>query len=100
MSSYTYRRYPYRRPCELDGKATRRPVVIVGGSDHKVGTEPDTIRCSPGAVSPEVREHLLRDIGPAEAASGGDLLLMMPHLRSLARAVEAPAGRPELQIVA
>jgi 3-(3-hydroxy-phenyl)propionate hydroxylase len=30
MSSYTYRRYPYRRPSELDGKSVRRPVVIVG----------------------------------------------------------------------
>jgi 3-(3-hydroxy-phenyl)propionate hydroxylase len=30
MSSYTYRHYPYRRPAELDGSTTRRPVVIVG----------------------------------------------------------------------
>jgi 3-(3-hydroxy-phenyl)propionate hydroxylase len=30
MSSYTYRHYPYRRPAELDGKAARHPVVIVG----------------------------------------------------------------------
>ena len=30
MSSYEYRHYPYRRPAELDGKPTRRPVVIVG----------------------------------------------------------------------
>ncbi|MCA0300795.1 MAG: FAD-dependent oxidoreductase [Proteobacteria bacterium] len=30
MSSYTYRHYPYRRPAELDGAGTRRPVVIVG----------------------------------------------------------------------
>ena len=30
MSSYDYRHYPYRRPPELDGKAARRPVVIVG----------------------------------------------------------------------
>lgn len=30
MSSYEYRRYPYRRPEELDGKGERRPVVIVG----------------------------------------------------------------------
>ena len=30
MSSYEYRRYPYRRPAELDGKSGRRPVVIVG----------------------------------------------------------------------
>jgi 3-(3-hydroxy-phenyl)propionate hydroxylase len=30
MSSYAYRHYPYRRPPELDRKAERRPVVIVG----------------------------------------------------------------------
>jgi 3-(3-hydroxy-phenyl)propionate hydroxylase len=30
MSSYEYRHYPYRRPAELDGKGSRRPVVIVG----------------------------------------------------------------------
>ncbi|WP_422003108.1 FAD-dependent oxidoreductase [Reyranella sp.] len=30
MSSYTYRHYPYRRPPELDGTGSRRPVVIVG----------------------------------------------------------------------
>lgn len=30
MSSYAYRKYPYHRPAELDGKAQRRPVVIVG----------------------------------------------------------------------
>jgi 3-(3-hydroxy-phenyl)propionate hydroxylase len=30
MSSYTYKHYPYRRPPELDGKGSRRPVVIVG----------------------------------------------------------------------
>ncbi len=30
MSSYAYRHYPYHRPVELDGKITRRPVVIVG----------------------------------------------------------------------
>ncbi len=30
MGSYEYRRYPYRRPAELDGKNKRHPVVIVG----------------------------------------------------------------------
>ena len=30
MSSYEYRHYPYTRPPELDGKGSRRPVVIVG----------------------------------------------------------------------
>ena len=30
MGSYEYRTYPYRRPPELDGGGSRRPVVIVG----------------------------------------------------------------------
>lgn len=30
MSTYEYRRYPHHRPAELDGRGTRRPVVIVG----------------------------------------------------------------------
>ncbi len=30
MGSYEYRKYPYRRPSDLDGKGSRRPVVIVG----------------------------------------------------------------------
>src|SRR5581483_9728260 len=30
MSSYTYRRYPYVRPAELEAPGRRRPVVIVG----------------------------------------------------------------------
>jgi hypothetical protein len=38
-----------------------------------------------GSVPASIRDHLLRDIGPAAAAAGGDLLLTMPHLRSLAR---------------
>ncbi len=30
LSSYDHRRYPYRRPAELDAPGERRPVVIVG----------------------------------------------------------------------
>ncbi len=30
LISYDYRHYPYTRPRELDGKSSRRPVVIVG----------------------------------------------------------------------
>ncbi len=40
-------------------------------------------RAVDGSVSPELSEHLLRDIGPAELAAGGDLLLRMPLSRSL-----------------
>lgn len=53
-----------------------------------------------GSVAGEVRDHLLRNIGPAAAAAGGDLLLMMPHLRSLSRAAAPGHAPPELQIVA
>lgn len=38
-----------------------------------------------GAVPDELRNHLLRDIGPAAHASGGDLFLMMRSMTSLAR---------------
>lgn len=40
-----------------------------------------------GSISPELAAHLLRDIGPAHLALGGDLLLMMPLARSLSRGV-------------
>ncbi len=38
-----------------------------------------------GTISDEVRDHLLRDVGPAAKALGGDLLLSMPLSRSLSR---------------
>jgi transcriptional regulator with XRE-family HTH domain len=39
----------------------------------------------PGSVPPEIRERLLPELGPKAAAAGGELLLIMPALRSLAR---------------
>jgi len=39
-----------------------------------------------GSVSAAMRRHLLRDIGPNAAAAGGELLLFMPAIRSLAAA--------------
>jgi transcriptional regulator with XRE-family HTH domain len=39
-----------------------------------------------GSVPESIRSYLLRDCGLAAAAAGGDLVLMMPHLGSLARA--------------
>jgi transcriptional regulator with XRE-family HTH domain len=53
----------------------------------------------PGAVSPEIRDHLLRDSGRTAAAAGGDLLMVMPHLRSLACSSEAAVAPPALRIV-
>jgi hypothetical protein len=54
---------------------------------------------APGAVPPHIRDHLLRDSGRAAAAAGGDLLLIMPHLRSLARSTEPAVAPPALRIV-
>lgn len=47
-----------------------------------------------GAVPPHIRDHLVRNAGRSAAAVGGDLLLMMPHLRSLARASASDAAQP------
>ena len=38
-----------------------------------------------GSIPEAIRQHLTRDIGPAQAALGGDLLLRMPVSRSIAR---------------
>lgn len=38
-----------------------------------------------GSVPKQVQDHLVRDIGPAQLALGGDWLLQMPWIRSLAR---------------
>lgn len=38
-----------------------------------------------GSISDELRAHLLRDVGPAARALGGDLLLSMPLSRSMTR---------------
>lgn len=52
---------------------------------------------TPAADVPEaLRRHLLRDVGPAQSALGGDMLLTMPIVRSLARGPGggAPLGAP------
>jgi hypothetical protein len=41
-----------------------------------------------GSVAPDIAAHLLRDIGPAAHAAGGDLLMMMPFVQSMARGPE------------
>ena len=38
-----------------------------------------------GSLSPELINHLTRDIGPGQIAAGGDWLLKLPIARSWAR---------------
>jgi hypothetical protein len=52
-----------------------------------------------GTLPLHIRDHLLRSAGRAAAAAGGDLLVMMPHLRSLARAGTSEAQHPPLRVV-
>jgi hypothetical protein len=40
------------------------------------------------SISPAIAAHLLRDVGPAAKAAGGDLLLLMPFVQSMARGPE------------
>ena len=44
-----------------------------------------------GSVPDELRAHLVRDIGPAQMADGGDWLLRSPLVRSLARGLTTPS---------
>ena len=46
-----------------------------------------------------LRAHLLRDIGPAAFADGGDLFLMMPSMKSMARGGAAAETAPRLRVV-
>ena len=43
-----------------------------------------------GSISPELRAHLTRDLGPAQLALGGDWLLRMPAARSLSHGAPHP----------
>jgi transcriptional regulator with XRE-family HTH domain len=49
-----------------------------------------------GSLSPEIINHLTRDIGPSQIANGGDWLLNLPIARSLSRGVgpAIPGFRP------
>lgn len=47
-----------------------------------------------GSISEAIRLHLTRDIGPAQLALGGDLLLRMPVSRSIARGPAYDAAKP------
>lgn len=38
-----------------------------------------------GSIPDDLRDHLMRDVGPAAAALGGDMLLRLPLARSMAR---------------
>jgi transcriptional regulator with XRE-family HTH domain len=51
----------------------------------------------PGSIDPAVRDHLVRDVGPAALAAGGDPILLMHYAKSLARGplfeVKVPQAR-------
>jgi hypothetical protein len=47
-----------------------------------------------GSVPEPLARHLVRDIGPASLAAGGDWLLAMPIARSLSRGLPPGSGRP------
>jgi hypothetical protein len=47
-----------------------------------------------GSISPAIAAHLLRDCGPAAHAAGGDLLMLMPFVHSMARGPEPGAEFP------
>lgn len=50
-----------------------------------------------GSVPEPIVAHLLRDFGPAELAAGGDLLLRVPLIRSLARGAAYREPSPAAQ---
>lgn len=52
-----------------------------------------------GDVPARLRDHLLRDIGPAAFAGGGDLFLMMRSMTSLARGGGGTVAQPSLRVV-
>ena len=58
----------------------------------------DLARQSPlapeGSISPAISAHLLRDVGPAAQAAGGDLFLLMPFVQSMSRGPEPDAEVP------
>ncbi len=49
-----------------------------------------------GSIPDEIRNHLARDVGPAQIAMGGDWLLRMPLSRSMSRGpgYSEPGGKP------
>jgi hypothetical protein len=75
-----------------------RTGMLSGDPDADAERLKDLARASPlapeGSVSPGVAAHLLRDVGPAASAAGGDLLLLMPFVQSMARGPEPGADFP------
>lgn len=52
-----------------------------------------------GSVPDEIARYLLRDTGPTALAKGGDAMIMIPSLTSLARGSSPPAATPALRVV-
>ena len=73
----------YERVCDLTGVRTDDDARF-----EALGAEPAV--APEGSVPKAIRDHLVRDIGPSQRATGGDWLLQSPLLRSLARGLGPP----------
>jgi transcriptional regulator with XRE-family HTH domain len=78
------------------------PIVLERVGDLSGDREADDARCAEllqsdplapeDEVPPEIRKHLVRDVGPAAAAKGGDMFLLAPVISTLSRG-ETIGGR-------
>jgi hypothetical protein len=68
-----------------DAQADDARLLALSEAEDYVATE---------ASAPEaIRDYLVRDLGPAQMGGGGDWLLQMPLIRSLARGLNLPERR-------
>lgn len=52
-----------------------------------------------GSIPDDIQRYLLRDTGPTALANGGDAMIMIPSLTSMARGSNPAAAAPALRIV-
>ncbi|MCF8504922.1 MAG: hypothetical protein K9G59_08405 [Caulobacter sp.] len=75
------------------------PIILERIGDLTGDREADDRRCEEllamdplapeGSVSPEIHNHLIRDVGPAAVKAGGDLFLLAPVTTTLSRGASA-----------
>lgn len=76
----------FERLADLSGDAATDDRTFEDLKTREPFTDPEDL-------SPEIRAHLMRDVGPAAAAAGGEMLLMSTLSTSLASGVmAAPSG--------